>query len=85
MTKHTFDYDHLCDLLHAILPAELKTEMERLNLPEKKLRSLLKRYARDQRQRIAEIEIEVHDLLEDKDDAAERLQAVIEMLPPYDS
>ena len=29
MTKHTFDYDHLCDLLYTINPADFKKELNR--------------------------------------------------------
>ena len=58
MTKHTFSYDHLCDLLYFTNPADFEKELNRLGLPEKKLRSLLKRHAREQRKRIKEIEVE---------------------------
>ena len=81
MTKQfDFNYDHLCDLLYTILPADFKTELARLNLPEQKLRSLLKRHAHAQRQRIKEIEVEVQALRIDKDEAAAHLAAVSELL-----
>ena len=75
-----YDYDHLCDLLYTVKPADFKTELARLKLPENKLRQLLKRHAHEQRKRIEEIEIEERELLEDKDDAAEHLAAVRELL-----
>ena len=78
MTK--FDYDHLCDLLYTTLPDNFKKELNRLGLPETRLGSLLKRFESEQRQRMKEIEIEQHNLLEDKEEASARLAAVSKLL-----
>ena len=80
MTKHTFDYDHLCDLLYTILPADFQKELSRLKLPEKKLRPLLKRHAREQRDRLLEIAVEQGELSKDKNVATLHLSAVLDLL-----
>ena len=80
MTKHTFSYDHLCDLLYFTNPADFEKELNRLGLPEKKLRPLLKRHAREQRKRIKEIEVEAQELAADKTQASAHLEAVSDFL-----
>ena len=80
MTKHTFDYERLCDILYLTNPADFKKELERLNLPKKKLRSLLTRHAQEQRDRLKEIEVESQELAADRDQASAHLAAVSVLL-----
>ena len=80
MTKHTFAYEHLCDLLYTVEPADFKAELDRLKLRAPKLRALLKRHARELRQRLEEIEVETKELAADKKQAEAHLAAVIKFL-----
>ena len=68
------------DILYTALPDNYKAELDELGLTEQYLNALLQMFAAEFKRGIAAIDVEIEDLMQDKDDLIEFLAGVKKLL-----